>query len=195
MTSSSQICFVIFTFLIAVVALILSILAYMSDDKDAPKFPFFSESKEKKGCCTGCQGCSKYTKQAIQHMEKEGRSVEMEMTGIVVDMRCYSQNLQNWTDRHITATGEYMDGCGQACAKMGIPVGLLEVTETGEPVVGGKVYVLLTPSIQVAKYMEKLMHVKGRFMKDSHAFFLLDAFVKDEKDSTKWKNIQERLLM
>ena len=158
-SSQNNFSFLCVIFVIALVALILSILAFVSDNKSGRKSWSFSDNKdgerqgisgERQGCWPGGTGCSKYTEEAIKHMEKEGRSVEMEMTGIVVDMRCYSQNLENWTDRHVTAIGDYMDGCGRACAKMGLPVGLLEITETGQPKVGGKVYVLLSPSIQLA---------------------------------------------
>jgi hypothetical protein len=72
---------------------------------------------------------------------------EVTVEGILIDSKCYGMNPDNWAANHMTPKGE-MSNCAQACANMGIPVGVLE---GGKP--GGDVYLLVTPSIALADHM------------------------------------------
>jgi hypothetical protein len=148
-------------------------------EKEAKKLK--EEEKAANGCCAGCSGCGGYTKEAIAHMEMEGRSTPTTMNGIIVDVRCYSQNIKNWRDDHVTATGGVMKNCGKFCAKSGLPMGLLPTRPDGSPILGGPVYTLLTAAPGLAKYVQKLVRVDGRLMNDSGALYPLSIEVMDEK--------------
>ncbi len=139
------------------------------------------EEKAANGCCAGCSGCGGYTKEAVKHMEMEGRSTPTTMEGIIVDVRCYSQNIKNWTDDHVTATGGVMKNCGKFCAKSGLPMGLLPIREDGSPIIGGPVYTLFTAAPGLAKYLQKQVRVDGRLMHDSGGLYPLTIEVMDEK--------------
>ncbi len=164
--------------------------------KDTPAFQKQmkeEEKKEAKNCCAGCTTCTKYTRLAIKTMEGEGRSIEVKnLEGIIVDMRCYSQNKENWRDRHITAIGGIMEDCGKACAMQGIPVGLLcgcepDQCNPGENGVYPPIYILLTASIPLAGYMQKKARVSGRLMRDSGGLYTTKIEIKNGEG--KWEDI------
>ena len=157
--------------------------------KDTPAFQKQmkeEEKKEAKNCCAGCSKCPKYTAAAVATMEEEGRSVPIgPIVGTIVDMRCYSQNICNFTDKHITAIGGTMDRCGEFCATRGIPVGLLV---NGKP--GSRVYILLTSSRDLSKKMEKEARVTGRLMKDSGGLYTIKIEFKNKKGEWEDTNIK-----
>ena len=64
--------------------------------------------------------------------------------GTLIDTHCYSLDRAYASDDHRTAGGT-IEGCAEACARLGIPVGLL--TDSGE------VVVLLVPSPDLADHM------------------------------------------
>jgi hypothetical protein len=160
--------------------------------KDSPTFQKQmkkEEKKEAKDCCAGCSKCPKYTAAAVATMEEENRSVPIgPITGTIVDMRCYSQNLANFTDTHITAIGGTMKKCGEFCATRGIPVGLLCNGKAGS-----RVYILLTSSIELAGYMEKEARVTGRLMKDSGGLYTIKIEFKNDKGE--WQDINVKTPM
>ena len=71
-------------------------------------------------------------------------------TGTLVDSKCYAMDKKNVANKH----GD-MDKCGTACAKEGIPVGLL---------VGGKVHILLAPAPALADHVGAKCTVDGKMM-------------------------------
>lgn len=75
--------------------------------------------------------------------EDKSKTVE----GTLVDTMCY------FKEGFTANTHRGVLNCGTACAKMGIPVGLLTA--------GGKVYVLVGPSLQLASHVGKGARVTG----------------------------------
>ena len=73
-----------------------------------------------------------------------GVSEVASLQGILVDTHCYSIDRAHATDDH-RIPGGMIEACAQACAKLGIPVGLL----TGS----GEVVILLVPSPDLADHM------------------------------------------
>lgn len=114
-----------------------------------------------------CAGCSApapaMSASAKKVMDHEHRSKPILVEGRLVDMRCYSMDLRNYGQDHVTAEGKVLKGCATACAKSGIPVGLL----TGGGAPGNRVYVLLTAAPQLADQMNRMARVEGRLMNDS----------------------------
>lgn len=110
--------------------------------------------------------CHNLTALAVDNIRKEGRSTCFKGIGKLVDSRCYSMDMRNHTDDHYTADGRIMKGCATSCAQTGVPVGLLM---GGMP--GNEMYILLTPSIQLAPYMAKMVIVEGLLMLDSNTIF------------------------
>jgi len=72
-------------------------------------------------------------------------------TGKFVDTKCYSMNKANAGNDHMTPNGK-MANCASACAKMGIPVALLD---------DGTAYPLAAPAPNLADYMAKDATVTG----------------------------------
>ena len=75
------------------------------------------------------------------------------MEGILVDTHCYSLDRAYASDDHRTPGGT-IEACAQACARLGIPVGLL----TGS----GEVVILLVPSPDLADHMGHEARAVGR---------------------------------
>ncbi|HKQ20106.1 MAG TPA: hypothetical protein VJW75_10210, partial [Candidatus Eisenbacteria bacterium] len=74
--------------------------------------------------------------------------------GTLIDMRCYSQDRAFKANDH--RIGDAMiEGCAQACAKLGIPVALL--TSSGD------VVLLLAPSPDFADHMGREARAVGRW--------------------------------
>ncbi len=116
-------------------------------------------------CCKKCDCCKVKTlvPGALAIMDREQRSSDIiTRVGRLVDLRCYSMDLRNVHDDHLTWDNMKMKNCAKFCAMNGIPVGLLDHDK-----LGGKVYVLLAPSIGLAGHMDKIAKVTGRVMKDS----------------------------
>ena len=106
--------------------------------------------------------------------------------GILVDMKCYSMDTANWVQDHMTPKGK-MPMCATTCAKMGIPVGILE---GGKP--GGMVYVLITPSMPLGDHMTKTARVTGAVALDGHGI-VPDKIEVKNKD--KWQEVKIATMM
>lgn len=133
---------------------------------------------KRSGC--GCSaGGTAVSPAAEQTMKKERRSRPITVDGKLVDMRCYSMDLRNHGQDHVTPDGKILEGCATACATAGIPVGVL----TGNGAPGGKVYILLTAAPQLAQHMNKAVRVQGRLMSDSDG--LLTTKIQVMNDATK----------
>lgn len=81
-------------------------------------------------------------------------SAETKISGTLVDTKCYSMNHANKGNTHLTPKGR-MPGCGSACAKMGIPVAILNREGMN---------VLITPAPQLADYIGKEARITGKRM-------------------------------
>lgn len=75
--------------------------------------------------------------------------------GILIDAKCYGMSQNNAGNDHMTPKGN-IPNCASACARMGIPVGVLEGGKKG-----AKVYLLVSPSKGYANYMTKEVRVTG----------------------------------
>ena len=106
--------------------------------------------------------------------------------GILVDTKCYSMDSQNWVQDHMTPKGK-MPMCAMTCAKMGIPVGLLE---GGKP--GGKVYVIITPAAALGDHMTKTARITGTIAVEGHGI-LPDKIEVKNKD--KWEEVKIATMM
>lgn len=80
---------------------------------------------------------------------------EVTVEGTLIDTRCYSFNQVNTTDDHDMG-GKVVKGCAAACAKMGIPVALLEGGQAGS-----KMFVLASPAPLLAEHMGKTARLTG----------------------------------
>jgi len=106
--------------------------------------------------------------------------------GILVDMKCYSMDTENWVQDHVTPKGK-MPMCAMTCAKMGIPVGLLE---GGKP--GGKVYVIITPAMPLGDHMTKTARITGVIALEGHGI-VPDKIEVKNKD--KWQEVKIATMM
>lgn len=114
------------------------------------------------------------------------KAKEVTVEGILIDAKCYGMNPDNWTANHMIPKGN-MPNCAQACAKMGIPVGVLSGGEKG-----GDVYLLITPSMALADHMAKTVKVVG--MKTfGGAITPSKIFVKNEDG--KWEEVKVGTMM
>ena len=80
---------------------------------------------------------------------------EVTVIGTLIDTKCYGMNHDNYVADHMTPKGN-MPNCAQACASMGIPVGVLS-----EGKKGGEVFILITPAASLADHMAKTVKVTG----------------------------------
>jgi hypothetical protein len=187
--------------------IVLAVFLGLCENKDCNNNENLSHVKKKKGCCVGCSTCKKYTEKAEQIMNIQGHANPIcELEGILVDMRCYSQDDKNYTDKHFTPEGKEMPGCGKVCASRGIPVGLLlggghkptgsSSCSEGECTYGdsciGNVYILLTEAPKLSEYMGKWAKVKGRIMNNSGGLFTIEIHV---KEGSEWKAVEIRTIM
>lgn len=74
--------------------------------------------------------------------------------GTLIDTHCYSQDRAYKANDHRSG-GALIEGCAQACAKLGIPVGLLTTS--------GEVVILLAPSPDFADHMGLEARAMGRW--------------------------------
>ncbi len=82
------------------------------------------------------------------------------IAGSLVDTKCFSMNTANKGMDHATPMGE-MKGCGALCARLGIPVGILTAKK--------EVWVLVTPSIDLADFVGKEARVTGVAVYSGHS--------------------------
>ena len=139
-----------------------------------------AEQEKAQDCPASCCTNSHFTKAYEENMIAEKRSSNrMTIEGKLVDMRCYSISLENHAQDHVVPPSKEKTkiGCATACCSVGIPAGLLV-----DGIVGGQVFVLLSPSTQLAPHMNKWVRVVGRLMKDSHALFAISVEVRNDED-------------
>ncbi len=111
---------------------------------------------------------------------------EVTVEGTLVDTKCYGMNHDNLGVDHMTPKGN-MPNCAQACANMGIPVGVLKGGKKG-----GDVYVLITPSMALADHMAKTVKVVGMKTFDG-AITPSQIFIKN--DEGKWEEVKVGTMM
>ncbi len=76
--------------------------------------------------------------------------------GKIVDSKCYGMSDMNHENDHMMPGNKTIKKCGTTCAKMGIPVGVLE---GGKP--GGKVYLIVGPAGGYAGFMAQEVKIEG----------------------------------
>lgn len=96
--------------------------------------------------------------------------------GTLVDGKCYLGMGAKGNDH-----GD-IPGCGEACAKMGIPTGVLTAD--------GKYYTLVIPATQVAKYVGQTVRVEGMVKGES-----LIAKALEVKEGGSWKKVKLGTMM
>jgi len=106
------------------------------------------------------------------------------VTGILVDTHCYSLDPAHATDDHRTPNGT-IEACAQACAKLGIPVGVL--TSSGD------VVVLLVPSPDLADHMGREARAVGRRTFGGGSLRPDSVFVRD--DGGAWTSVPFHQMM
>lgn len=72
--------------------------------------------------------------------------------GTLIDTKCFSQDAANDGNDHGVGT-EKIEGCAEACAKLGIPVGLLTSKR--------EVFILIAPAEAFEEHMGKAARVTG----------------------------------
>lgn len=106
--------------------------------------------------------------------------------GVLVDAKCYGMMNANVTNDHQTPNG-LMPSCGAACAAMGLPVAVLKNGKKG-----GEVFILITPSGPMAKYMAKEIKVTGTVpFKGS----LIPDKIQVKNDNGKWEEVKVTTMM
>ncbi len=81
----------------------------------------------------------------------------MIVSGVLVDTRCYGFNRKNVGNEHIMAGGAMVKGCATVCAKLGIPVAILDGGQSG-----GALVALASPAPGFAPYMGLTARVSGK---------------------------------
>ncbi|NND71202.1 MAG: hypothetical protein HKN43_06455 [Rhodothermales bacterium] len=84
---------------------------------------------------------------------KQGDAIEI--SGTLVDTRCFAENTNNIGNDHDRSEG-HIQACGTACARLGFPVAVV----TGG-LKDGKVWVLLTNPQAMADYIAAPVRVSG----------------------------------
>lgn len=110
--------------------------------------------------------------------EKAAKQKSVTVEGTLIDMKCYAENPENTGNDHVTPKGK-MPACAQVCAKMGIPVGVLDAD--------GNVVVLLVPSLQLADYMAMQIRVEGPPLLDGGVMVPTKIEI---KKGDKWKVVE-----
>ena len=134
-----------------------------------------------------CAMCAKISDEQIKSMNRDYRCAPTNVTGTLIDSRCYSLDKRNVGNDHYSspsAPNKDVKNCGTNCAEGGVPVGILPLGATPGK---SQVYILLSSSKELAPYIGQLAQVTGQFMTDSNAIFTLNIKVKD-KDG-KWKEV------
>ena len=96
-----------------------------------------------------------FSTSVAQEKGKMKKMKSVTLSGTLIDTKCYGMNNDNIGMDHMTPKGK-VPNCAAACAKMGIPVGLLIDGKKG-----GKVVFLVTPSLQLADHMAKTARITG----------------------------------
>jgi len=103
--------------------------------------------------------------------EKAGTGMAMQMDtvqGVLVDTKCYGMMpKENAGNDHVVmmdGKASQVPSCAQACANMGIPVGL----KTAD----GKTLVLAAPASQLSKHMGQDVKLNGVYSKDKATFIV-----------------------
>jgi hypothetical protein len=111
-------------------------------------FPFVAA-----GCAGGLEASRPAAGVAALPEASAGTAAPSTVTGILIDTHCYSLDRAYATDDHRTPNGT-IEGCAEACAKLGIPVGVLTAS--------GDVVVLLVPAPDLADHMGSDARAVGR---------------------------------
>jgi hypothetical protein len=103
------------------------------------------------------------------------------VSGVLVDTRCYSADQRNVKDEHYMGAS-MVKGCATACAKMGIPVALLD---------GGTLFTVAAPAPALAPYMAKQARMTG--VEVSPGVVMPTKF--EVKTKSGWKRVQAKGMM
>ena len=107
--------------------------------------------------------------------------------GKLIDTKCYGMDDMNIDNTHKVPGKEDkmldMPSCATACVNMGIPVGLLQKD--------GSVFMLVTPSNQLAEHMAKHARVTGNKVFDGG---IIPEKI-EVKDGDEWKEVQIGTMM
>lgn len=181
--------------LLVVLVFLLVVIAINLSYSTTSKFSFTEKRKPtsaSEGCCAGNKkhaGCMCKNPKYFKYVgEQVDRVLEIkDLEGILIDARCYALTRDNYTNAHSfpPSKDKVAKGCATACAKSGVPVGLLIGNLPPGP--DSEVYILLHPSPNLAEYMEKGAKVSGWYMKDMKAIFTTCVKIRDEKGE--WKDI------
>ena len=106
--------------------------------------------------------------------------------GTIVDMKCYSMMAENIGDDHMTPKGK-MPACATACAKMGIPVGILVSGKDSDDLL-----VIITPSSALSDHMAKQAKITGTKALSGHGIIPDKIMV---KSGNKWEEVKIATMM
>jgi hypothetical protein len=106
--------------------------------------------------------------------------------GTIVDMKCFSMNAANSGNDHMTPKGQ-MPACATACAKMGIPVGILVESKDDS-----RLLVIITPASMLADHMAKEARITGMPALDGHGIIPDKVQV---KNGDKWEEVKIATMM
>ena len=81
----------------------------------------------------------------------------LQISGVLIDSRCYAFDNNNITNAHMMLGGANVPNCASACAKMGIPVAVLE-----GGIKGGSLYTISAPASVFAAYMGMETRMVGK---------------------------------
>jgi len=102
----------------------------------------------------GCAGSRPASSPALGASADRAPGSLAAVEGTLIDTRCYSQDRAFRANDHKIG-GAVIEGCAQACAKLGIPVALLTTS--------GDVILLLAPSPDFADHMGREARAVGRW--------------------------------
>ena len=104
--------------------------------------------------------------------------------GTLVDAKCYSMNPALRGDDHQT-TDATIEGCGSACAKLGVPTGVLTAKDA--------LVILIAPSTELADQIGRHVRVKGPKVFGGAAIRADSIAVRNDDGS--WKAIEFHVMM
>lgn len=135
-----------------------------------------------KKTCNPCNPCK--TSSACNPCNPCGagfKGPQISVSGVLVDTRCYSADQRNVQDEHYMGSAK-VKGCATACAKMGIPVAMLD---------GGLLYTVAAPAPALAPYMAQQARMTG--VEVSPGVVMPTKF--EVKTGTGWKRVQAKGMM
>ena len=108
-----------------------------------------------KKACNPCNPCAAKSACGACNPCGVAKGPKMLVSGVLVDTRCYGFDNSNVGNTHKMG-GANVPGCATACAKMGIPVAILDGGTSG-----GQLYTIASPAPGFADYMGMQARMSG----------------------------------